>query len=247
MQGVYNVLTTIKQQLLSDKFVNQVTTGDIFAVDLKKQTIFPLSHIIMNDSTWQNNVLRFNISVLCMDLVDFSKEGSNNEEDVLNTQLAVANRLVAVVNNGDLNDNLFQMDGEASFEPFFDRFENALAGWTVTFEVLIPNDTSSCDPADMPVITCSDGIARVLDSDGTVIATFNVPSGGTASDTIDDTQVFVNNSLGNSVAFGDFKAGASTVDLLVPDETYDIYLDGVYKSTVTIPTLSNDTLTITLL
>ena len=241
MQGVYNVLTTIKQQLLSDKFVNQVTTGDIFAVDLKKQTIFPLSHIIMNDSTWQNNVLRFNISVLCMDLVDFSKEGSNNEEDVLNTQLAVANRLVAVVNNGDLNDNLFQMDGEASFEPFFDRFENALAGWTVTFDVLIPNDTSSCDPADLPVITCSDGIARVLDSEGTVIATFNVPSGGTASDTIDNTMVYVNNSLGNAVVFGDFKAGAPSVDLTLPDTTFNFEYGGG-TSSVDTPTLEDQTI-----
>ena len=128
------------------------------------------------------------------------------------------------------------------------HFGDDLSGVGVRLSMSSYADEACCGLIDTTVLpSCANGVASVLDSAGTVIATFNVPSGGTASDTIDDTQVFVNNSLGNAVAFGDFKAGASTVDLLVPDETYDIYLDGVYKSTVTIPTLSNDTLTITLL
>jgi hypothetical protein len=29
-------------------------------------------------------------------------------------------------------------------EPFIDRFENKLAGWTMTFDVLFPNDMTIC-------------------------------------------------------------------------------------------------------
>jgi hypothetical protein len=151
MQGFYNVTTTIKDELASDEFVNTVTTGDIFDVDLLKQTIFPLSHIIVNQATLQNNVWRFNLTILCMDIVDISKEetsdlfvGNDNEQDVLNTQLAVINRLVEVLRRGDLRSELYQLDGDVSCEPFTERFENNLAGWAATFDVLVPNTMTIC-------------------------------------------------------------------------------------------------------
>jgi len=39
---------------------------------------------------------------------------------------------------------LYQLDGTPSFEPFYDRFENEVAGWALTFDVLIPNDIEIC-------------------------------------------------------------------------------------------------------
>ena len=47
MKGFYNVTETIKNQLLSDVNVNTVTMGDITKVDLSKQTLFPLSHLVL--------------------------------------------------------------------------------------------------------------------------------------------------------------------------------------------------------
>jgi len=151
MKGFYQVTETIKNQLLADVNVNTVTTGDITRVDLSKQTIFPLSHLIVNSVTNEDNVLRFNLSVLAMDIVDISKEevvdifrGNNNEQDVLNTQLAVLNKLVQVLRGGTLFQDLYQLDGSPSFEPFYDRFENEMAGWALTFDVIINNDITIC-------------------------------------------------------------------------------------------------------
>jgi len=151
MKGFYQVTETIKNQLLADVNVNTVTTGDITRVDLSKQTIFPLSHLIVNSVTNEDNVLRFSLSVLAMDIVDVSKEavvdifrGNNNEQDVLNTQLAVLNKLVQVLRGGTLFQDLYQLDGSPSFEPFYDRFENEMAGWALTFDVIINNDITIC-------------------------------------------------------------------------------------------------------
>ena len=151
MKGFYQVTETIKNQLLADVNVNTVTTGDITRVDLSKQTIFPLSHLIVNSVTNEDNVLRFSLSVLAMDIVDISKEavvdifrGNNNEQDVLNTQLAVLNKLVQVLRGGTLFQDLYQLDGSPSFEPFYDRFENEMAGWALTFDVIINNDITIC-------------------------------------------------------------------------------------------------------
>ena len=152
MSYTYTTLTqAIKDALLGDINVNTVTEGDLFDIDLSKQSIFPLSHLIINTVTAQESVLRFNISILSMDIVDESKEpttdifiGNNNEQDVLNTQLAVLNKLVQVLRRGDLYNDKYQLDGDASLEPFVDRFENKVAGWTATLDILVNNDIEIC-------------------------------------------------------------------------------------------------------
>jgi hypothetical protein len=147
----YTILDTIKDKLLDDINVNTVTTGDITDIDLSKQTIFPLSHIIINNVTPQEQVLSFNITVMSMDIVDINKEnktdiftGNNNEHDVLNSQLAVLNRLIVLLRGGTLYRDRYQLDGDPSCEPFYERFENQLAGWACTMDILIENNVSNC-------------------------------------------------------------------------------------------------------
>jgi hypothetical protein len=141
----------MKEHFEADPIVNTITQGDIFRVDLNKQTIFPLVHIIVNNVQFVNNVQQCNISVLAMDIVNISKDetedifdGNDNEIDILNTQLAVLNRMYEFLRRGDLYDDKFQVTGNPTCEPFIDRFENKLAGWTMTFDVLIPNDMTIC-------------------------------------------------------------------------------------------------------
>jgi len=151
MSTFYEITQAIKNQLQEDLFVNTVTTGDIFKVDLNKQTIFPLSHIIVNSVSYQGPVLNYNISILSMDIVDESKDlttdifiGNDNEQDVLNTQLAVANRFLEVLNRGSLSDDYELVNGSASIEFFTERFENKIAGVTTTFDIAIHNTMTIC-------------------------------------------------------------------------------------------------------
>lgn len=151
IRGFYLLTDKIKEELQSDDNVNTVTYGDITQVDLDKQTIFPLSHMIVNNVSSGENTLTFNISILAMDIVDFSKDevsdtfvGNNNEQDVFNTQLAVLNKLIQKLRIGSLYVDMYQVLGEVSIEPFRDRFENELAGWTATFDVMIQNDIDVC-------------------------------------------------------------------------------------------------------
>lgn len=155
MRQFYNITKTIKDTLEAHSQVNVVTTGDIFDVDLNKQTIFPLSHIMVNQASFEGQIVRVNISVMCMDVVDETKEnprdqnepfyGINNEQDILNTQLAVINDVVTKLRKGTLYTDLYQLDGNPTCIPFSERFENLLTGWTATFDVLLPNtEISSC-------------------------------------------------------------------------------------------------------
>lgn len=151
LRSFYLVTDTIKNELLSNPSVNTVTFGDITEIDLSKQTIFPLSHIMINSITNRDNVLNYNISVFVMDIVDTSKEettdlfvGNDNEQDVLNTQLSVINKLVTKLRGGDLYRDKYQLDADVTFEPFVERFENNLAGYVGTMDILIPNDIDIC-------------------------------------------------------------------------------------------------------
>ena len=86
-----------------------------------------------------------------MDVVDQSKDAvvdvfrdNDNEQDVLNTQLAVINKVIQVLRIGTLYTSKYQLDGDPSCEPFYDRFENQVAGFACTFDVLIENDINIC-------------------------------------------------------------------------------------------------------
>ena len=157
MRNFYLVLEKIKTFLEGHSQVNVVTTGDIFDVDLNKQTIFPLSHIIINSANLEGPVIRFNISVLAIDIVNETKEdlrnivmpnpsvvqdpfyGTNNTQDILNTQLAVCNALIKELEKGDLHFDKYQLQGVPQCLPFSDRFENLLAGWNCTFDIVTAN------------------------------------------------------------------------------------------------------------
>lgn len=151
MNGFYRVLDTLKTSLQADVNCNTVTYGDITEVDLNKQTIFPLSHIIVNSATSGENTITFNISVLAMDIVDIRKdevtdifEGNDNEQDILNTQLSVLNKVIQKLRIGNLYADGYQILGDVTLEPFRDRFENQIAGWTATMDVIIGNDINVC-------------------------------------------------------------------------------------------------------
>jgi len=151
MKGFYSITEKIKAHFEADPITNTITEGSIFDVDLNKQTIFPLVHLMVNTATFETNVVRFNVSLIAMDIVDISKKevtdlfrGNNNEQDVLNTQLEVLNRAYALLLHGDLWDDKFVVDGNPNCEPFTERFENLLAGWTMTLDILIPNEVTVC-------------------------------------------------------------------------------------------------------
>ena len=148
----YEILTKLQTELNNDPLVSTVGSGDIFDVDLSKQTIFPLCHIIVNSATFVDNVIQYNISILSMDIVDISKDettdkfrGNDNEQDVLNTQISVLNRLYEKLRRGNLYDDNYQVDGTPNLEIFVDRFENKLAGWTMTMNINTPNEMTVCN------------------------------------------------------------------------------------------------------
>ena len=151
MIGFYNITTKIKQSLEANEITNSVTEGDLFSLDISKQSIFPLAHLAIGNVTYNGPVLSYAVTIVFADVVDISKEedsdaftGNDNEHDVLNTQLAAGVRLVELARRGELFDEGLQLEGSPSFEPFTERFENYLAGWVLTMTIVQRNPMTIC-------------------------------------------------------------------------------------------------------
>lgn len=146
--------------------VNTVTTGDIFDIDLDKMTLFPLAHIVVNNTTINPHHYVFNVSVLLMDIVDINKQnfvneepggvldnyrntetssilwGNNNEADILNELMFTGTYLTESLRRGTLSRNQIKLveDSQVLCEPFYEKSENMLAGWSLTFDVEMRNN-----------------------------------------------------------------------------------------------------------
>lgn len=150
MIDYYNITDKLKTALLAEPFCNTVTKGTIDRVMNAKQDMYPLSHLMINSCTPNGNTLTYNVSILSMDIVDISKiattdvfVGNDNEDDVLNNMQLLLIRIVSRLQRGDLFTDLYQLSN-ASLEPFMDRFEDAVAGWTLTVDIIVPNGMTIC-------------------------------------------------------------------------------------------------------
>jgi len=149
----FTMLDTLKKNLLEDVSINTCTYGDLAQIDLSKQTIFPLAHLVPNNANIDDvgQTISFNVTVILMDIVDISKDkktdifyGITNEQYILNTMLAVGNKLFKRFKSGDLRLEGYQCEGNMTCEPFYQRFENQLAGWACTFDIQFVNNINIC-------------------------------------------------------------------------------------------------------
>ncbi|QDP55091.1 MAG: hypothetical protein Unbinned8454contig1000_14 [Prokaryotic dsDNA virus sp.] len=151
MIAVYETLDKIKNLLRENPSTQTVTFGDLMEVDLAKTTIFPLAHVQIGNVTFRDHIIVMEVAVLFLDIVDDNRETNSFDQfydndnliDILNTQLSAANILQGKLRRGAAYNELFQVQGDISAQPFLDRFENQLAGWGVDLVIELPNKTTS--------------------------------------------------------------------------------------------------------
>ena len=152
MNHVYDILDVLKDELRSNPSVNTVTYGDITDLDLDKTTMFPLSHLLIDNASYGERTITFSIRILCADIIDYNQQenqfdefyGNDNLHDVMNTQFQVINSLITKLMRGDLFRSNYQVTSIPTAEPFKEQYGNVLAGWTTLLEIEVPNGISIC-------------------------------------------------------------------------------------------------------
>ena len=166
---VYRLLDVIGEIVDDLPLTNKMnlTYGDIYQLDLRKQSIFPILHVNVSGAALSGsmlNTIQITIDVLAMDLIDkndndprdinaqgsvtksWYRSGYSNEIDVLNEMLFVQNRILASFKRGQPTNELIQLlDDSVTLQPFFEEFDNNLAGWQASYTLVMPNvDVKVC-------------------------------------------------------------------------------------------------------
>jgi len=168
----FNLINSIRNIGKYHKFIHTTTVGDIYDIDLSKETLFPLMHINpVNVSTGYAS-LTYSFQIFVCDLVSEKEDwysqykGVNpaatnnvpfkdltNEIDVFSDTLQTCVDIVSIFRNSkwqsdsglDINNQDYVTEGEYTFEPFTERFDNLLTGWVFTLNVTVHNEFQTCD------------------------------------------------------------------------------------------------------
>ena len=157
MIAYYEITKGIYDHLKADPDINTVVIGSLDKIDINKQSIFPLGHILVGTTQFINGIVRFSLTISVMDIVDITKEdlekndeawkGSDNRHDISNTMLNVLEGLDKSLKQGALSLAGYELQSMTA-EPFEDRFDNLLTGWSATFIIDIYNSIQNCSTGD---------------------------------------------------------------------------------------------------
>tara|TARA_R100001530_G_scaffold108579_1_gene76107 strand:- start:41 stop:535 length:495 start_codon:yes stop_codon:yes gene_type:complete len=145
----FNVIETLKNLGTEHQQISTTTTGDIFDIDLEKNTKYPLMHINPVNVTTTRTELIYNFQIFVMDLVE---PDNANEQDVYSSVLQTCIDIIAIMSNSkwqsqltlDLDAPVYFAEGNFTLEPFTERFDQAVTGWVFQVGVTVQNDFQSC-------------------------------------------------------------------------------------------------------
>ena len=151
----YNVLDYFRTIMDNHPSIDQVSQGDIFAYDDIQFPFYPVGNVNILRADFDEKNTDYTIQLIVADKIKLK----NNESDPRTNQMSVpfedVNDVVDIHANtlAILNDLLsftqysvqsFEIIGTITNEPFYDRFNNGLAGWSSTFILRTHNDRPRC-------------------------------------------------------------------------------------------------------
>ena len=158
-----NLVDTLKSLGAQHQQITTTTTGDIFDIDLSKNTLFPLMHINGVNVTTGPSTLTYNFQIFIMDLVSEKSNWTqaniqsatklSNEQEVLSDCLQICTDIISIFRHSqwqaqlslDINAGVYFAEGEVTIEPFSERFDNELTGWVFPLSIIVENDFQTCN------------------------------------------------------------------------------------------------------
>ena len=151
MNKYSELLYFIKGLAQANEFVNTVTKGAIDKIDLQKANIYPLLHITIEEAPFTNgSTVIFNVTLECLNQRDINKEiveddkfwSNDNEVDNHNTTMAILND-IWLRSLRDWEERDITTSDNATLQKIEFAKGNILDGWSLEFQVELPNTTIS--------------------------------------------------------------------------------------------------------
>ena len=147
--------------------ISTVSIGDIYDLNLEKMEKLPLLHVNPTSVTTGDAELIYNFQIFICDLVSEKKDWQtyqaqqltklidpkNNEQQVWNQTLEICTDFNGMLRHSsrqsiegvnDINFPVYFTEDQFTIEPFQERFDNLLCGWTFTIGIKVMNDFDTC-------------------------------------------------------------------------------------------------------
>ncbi len=163
-----NVIDTLCRLGEYHEQISTVSVGDIYDIQLDKMEKLPLLHLNPTSVTTGDSELVYNFQIFICDLVSEKDnwqtyqakqltkllDPKNNEQQVWNQTLEICTDFIGMLRHSsrqsqagvnDINEPLYFTQDQFTIEPFQERFDNLLCGWTFTIGVRVMNDFDTCE------------------------------------------------------------------------------------------------------
>ena len=162
-----NVINTLCRLGEYHQQITTVSVGDIYDINLGKLEKMPLLHINPVNVQTGESELHYHFQLFICDLVSekenwetYQAEGltkrldnKNNEQEVFNQTLEIATDIISMLRHSvqqslygvdDINHPLYFTQDQFTLEPFQERFDNLLCGYTFQIGIKVMNDFDAC-------------------------------------------------------------------------------------------------------
>tara|TARA_R100001530_G_C4246215_1_gene136629 strand:+ start:48 stop:596 length:549 start_codon:yes stop_codon:yes gene_type:complete len=162
-----NVVNTLARIANYHEQISTVSVGDIFDIDLEKETKFVLLHINPVSVTTGESELIYNFQIFIMDMVsekddweaDQQEQNAKlvdtktNEQEVFNQTLEICTDFIGMLRHSsrqslasvsELDAPVYFTQDQFTIEPFQERFDNLCCGWVFQIGVKVMNDFDTC-------------------------------------------------------------------------------------------------------
>jgi len=153
MYNFYLASDTLRDVLKGVGF-KTVTFGEFSDLDLSRKTIFPNAHIVPGPMQLNPRVIGYTFRVTASDIVNFSKDdpadlddpflGLNNTQDIFNDLATRLSNAVDTLRRKAFDDMPTEVLVAPSIDPFMEKHENILTGWTIEITINMPSDATIC-------------------------------------------------------------------------------------------------------
>lgn len=151
----YNVLDYFKNIMTNHPSIQHVSQGDVFSVDDKQFPMYPVGNVMITNAVFGEKTTEYGIQLIIADktkTLENESDGETNDQtipfygvddvvDIHANTLSILNDLTAFT---QYSVEGIDIDGDVSCEPFAERFNNGLAGWSGTFTITVHNDKNRC-------------------------------------------------------------------------------------------------------
>lgn len=152
----YNVLDYFKTIMVNHPSLAQVSQGEITDIDAKEFPAYPLGNVMILEARFGGSETKYSVQLTVADKIKLKNnesygtenaivipfEGVNDVVDIHANTLAIINDLTSFTAYALTN---FEIVGDIRCVAFKDKFNNGLAGWVVSFELVTHNERPRCE------------------------------------------------------------------------------------------------------